>query len=84
MIGAIWSRNRSTIGIYIKEWSVRWEVVGTYLSDLDLTQEYLDAERPQILRDAEQDKVVILVDGKDFMIDDPKKNSAMKKAVWSD
>ena len=84
MIGSIWSRNTSSVGIYIKDWAPRWEVVGSYLSDLDLTQEYLDAERPQIFRDAAQDKVAILVDGKDFMIDDPKKNSAMKKAVWSD
>ena len=84
MIGAIWSRNRSSIGIYVKDWAAKWEIAGSYLSDLDLTQEYLDAERPQIFRDAEQDKVAILVDGKDFMIDDPKKNSAMKKACWSD
>ena len=84
MIGAIWNRSGWSIGAYIKEWAPRWEVVGSYLSDLDLTQEYLDAERPLIFRDASQDKVAILVDGKDFMIDDPKKNSAMKKAVWSD
>ena len=73
MIGAIWSRNRSSIGINVKVWAARWETAGTYLSDLDLTQEYLDAERPQIFRDADQDKVAILVDSKDFTIDDPKK-----------
>ena len=35
-------------------------------------QEYLDTERPQIFRDAAQDIVAILVDGKDLTIDDPK------------
>ena len=84
VIGAIWNRSRCIIGVYIKDWSIRWEVAGSYLSDLDITQEYLDAERPQIFRDADQDRVAILVDGKDFMVDDPKKNSAMKRAMWSD
>lgn len=84
VIGAIWSRSRCIVGIYIKEWSQCWEVAGSYLSDLDLTQAYLDAERPKIFSDADEENVAILVDGKDFMIDDPKKNSAMKKAVWSD
>ena len=65
-------------------WAPRWEMVGSYLSELDLTQQYLDAERPKIFVDADQVNVSVLVDGKDFMIDDPKKNSAMKKAVWSD
>ena len=84
MIGAIWSRSRHSVGVYVSEWAPRWETVGSYLSELDLTQEYLDAERPQIFADADQNKVSVLVDGKDFMLDDPKKNSAMKKAVWSD
>ena len=84
VIGAIWSRKKNTVGVYIKEWADRWEVAGSYLSDLDLSQAYLDAERPQIFRDAEQENVAVLVDGKDFMIDDPKKNSAMKRACWSD
>ena len=84
MIGAIWSRGRHSVGVYVSEWAPRWETVGSYLSELDLTHEYLDAERPQIFIDADQVKVSVLVDGKDFMLDDPKKNSAMKKAVWSD
>ena len=84
MIGAIWSRGRHSVGVYMNEWAPRWETAGSYLSELDLTQEYLDAERPQIFIDADQVKVSVLVDGKDFMLDDPKKNSAMKKAVWSD
>jgi hypothetical protein len=84
VIGAIWNRSRCLVGVYINDWAQRWEVAGSYLSDLDLTQSYLDAERPQIFRDAEQENVAILVDGKDFMIDDPKKNSAMKRACWSD
>ena len=84
VIGAIWNRSRCLVGVHINDWAQRWEVAGSYLSDLDLTQAYLDAERPLIFRDAEQDNVAILVDGKDFMIDDPKKNSAMKRACWSD
>lgn len=84
MIGSIWSRNRNSVAAYMSEWAPRWEVVGSYLSELDLTQEYLDSERPKIFTDADQVDVAILVDGKDFMIDDPKKNSALKRAVWSD
>lgn len=84
VIGAIWNRSRCIVGVYINVWAQRWEVAGSNLSDLDLTQAYLDAERPQIFRDAEQENVAVLVDGKDFMIDDPKKNSAMKRACWSD
>ena len=84
MIASIWSRCRTTVGSYMTMWAPRWEMVGSYLSELDLTQEYLDSERPKIFVDADQVNVSVLVDGKDFMIDDPKKNSAMKKAVWSD
>ena len=84
MIGSIWNRCRTAVGAYITEWAPKWEMVGSYLSELDLTQEYLDRERPKIFTDADQVNVSILVDGKDFMIDDPKKNSALKRAVWSD
>ena len=84
MIGAIWSRCRTAVGSYMTMWARRWEMVGSYLSELDLTQEYLDSERPQIFVDADQVNMSVLVDGKDFMIDDQNKNSAMKKAVWSD
>ena len=44
----------------------------------------LGCRRPLIFRDAEQENVAILVDGKGFMVDDPKKNSAMERAYWSD
>lgn len=52
--------------------------------DLDISNEYLNAERPQMFSDANQREVAVLVDGKDFMINDPKKNSAIKQATWSD
>lgn len=63
---------------------MKWGRAGENLTDLDLTADYLNAERPQIFIDANQEDVAVLVDGKDFMLNDPKKNSAIKRATWSD
>jgi hypothetical protein len=84
MLGAIWNRRRTVIGKYILVWSQRWGRAAENLIDLDLTTEYLNEERPRIFTDAGQENVAVLVDGKDFMINDPKKNSAIKRACWSD
>lgn len=84
ILGAIWNRRRTVIGKYILAWSQRWGRAAESLIDLDLTTEYLNEERPKIFTDAGQECVAVLVDGKDFMINDPKKNSAIKRACWSD
>lgn len=84
MLGLIYDRNRTSIGIYVSFGAAKWGVAGEILSILDLTKEYLDYERPQIFTDASHQSVSVLVDGKDFMTDDPKKNSAIKRAMWSD
>ena len=84
ILGAIWNRRRTVIGKYILVWSQRWGRAAENLIDLDLTTEYLNEERPKIFTDAGQENVAVLVDGKDFMINDPKKNSAIKRACWSD
>ena len=84
ILAAIWNRGRTTVGKYVLEWSVRWGRAAENMTDLDLSTEYLHAERPQIFSDADQKDVAVLVDGKDFMINDPKKNSAIKRATWSD
>lgn len=81
VLAAIWNRR---IGKYVIEWSVRWGRAAENMIDLDLSTEYLNSERPQIFSDADQKDVAVLVDGKDFMINDPKKNSAIKRATWSD
>ena len=52
----------------VLEWSVKWG----------------RAAENMIFSDANQREVAVLVDGKDFMINDPKKNSAIKRATWSD
>mmetsp|Transcript_127 Transcript_127/g.151 ORF Transcript_127/g.151 Transcript_127/m.151 type:complete len:776 (-) Transcript_127:6-2333(-) len=83
-IALIFNRDRTSVGRFIMSWAPRWETVGTYLSDLDINEKYLKQERPQIFTDAGQDKIAIIVDGKDFMIHDLKSNSALKKAAWSD
>ena len=46
IIGAIWNKSRCLVDVYINDWAQRWEVVGSYLSNLNLTQSYLDAEGP--------------------------------------
>lgn len=84
VLAAIWNRGRTVIGKYVIEWSVRWGRADENMIDLDLSAEYLNSERPQIFSDADQKDVAVLVDGKDFMINDPKKNSAIKRATWSD
>ena len=84
ILAAIWNRGRTVIGKYVLEWSVRWGRAAENMTDLDLSTEYLNSERPQIFCDADQREVAVLVDGKDFMINDPKKNSAIKRATWSD
>ena len=84
ILGAIWNRRRTVIGKYILAWSQRWGRAAENLTDLDLSTEYLNGERPKIFSDAGQENVAVLVDGKDFMINDPKKNSAIKRACWSD
>lgn len=38
MIGSIWNRCRTTVGAYITEWVPKWEMVGSYLSELDLAK----------------------------------------------
>lgn len=84
ILAAIWNRGRTVIGKYVLEWSVKWGRAAENMIDLDISNEYLNAERPQIFSDANQREVAVLVDGKDFMINDPKKNSAIKRATWSD
>ena len=84
ILGAIRNRRHTVIGKYILAWSQRWGRAAENLIDLDLTTEYLDEERPKIFTDAGQEKVAVLVDGNVFMINDPKKNSAIKRACWSD
>ena len=84
ILGAIWNRSRTLVGGYVVEWSLKWGRAGENLTELDLTADYLSAERPQIFIDANQEDVAVLVDGKDFMVNDPKKNSAIKRATWSD
>ena len=80
----IFSRNRTTVGVYVTFGAAKWGEAGEHLSILELTKEYLDHERPQIFTDANHQSVAALVNGKDFMTADPKQNSAIKKGMWSD
>ena len=84
LLNLIFSRNRTTVGVYVTFGAAKWGEAGENLSILELTKEYLDHERPQIFTDANHQSVAALVDGKDFMTADPKQNSAIKKGMWSD
>lgn len=84
LLGLIFNRKRTTVGSYVTFGAEKWGEAGENLSILDLTKEYLDHERRQIFTDANHHTVGALVDGKDFMTADPKQNSAIRKAMWSD
>jgi hypothetical protein len=58
--------------------------MGRAAESLDLTNKCLTEERPKVFTDAGRENVAVLVGRKDSVVNDPKENSAIKRACWSD
>jgi hypothetical protein len=84
MLALIWGRTQQSINLYVQECSPKWGQMGRFLSILDLNEEYLDAEIPEVFKELGLGKVGAMPDGKDFATDTPRGDSTMSKASYSD
>ena len=84
MLALIWGRVQSSINFYVHECAPMWGEVGRHLSILDIDEEYLNAEIPDAFTDLGLGKVGAMPDGKDFMTDTSRVNTAIGRAMWSD
>ena len=83
MMGAMWGRERTTIGRYVDEWADRWGEAGESFSILPITEEDIIALCPKSYKEQGLDKVGAVPDGKDFMIDVPRITPLLTRASHS-
>lgn len=83
-LAGIYGVHYTSISRYITKWAPRWGDIGLDLSILHLTPEYLKKSCPKEFRDSGMQNVAALVDGKVFKTEDCRKNSAIKRAMYSD
>jgi hypothetical protein len=64
----MWDRDRRMIGQYINKWAPKWGKMGRYLSNLDITESFLDATLPESYRAVGLTKICGVPDGKHIFI----------------
>jgi len=83
-LATIWGCSLRSIARYIDTWAEKWGHAGQLLSILPITEKFLEYAVPQAFKDAGLEKVGALVDGKVFMTEVCRANSAVKRASWND
>ena len=79
-----YGRVNSVISDCIQEWAPKWGKIGQLLSILPINERFLIDETPAEYLIEGFDKVAVLVDGKDYMTDVIRQNSAYQRAMFSD
>jgi hypothetical protein len=74
----------SVISDCIQEWAPKWGKIGQLLSILPINERFLIDEAPAEYLIEGFDRVAVLVDGKDYMTDVIRQNSAYQRAMFSD
>ena len=79
----IWSRHRRTIGRYCAEWIPKWGSAGEHLSILGLSEAFLTKTMPAAYTAEGLNKICGLPDGKDFLCDTIRRNTALTRSQFS-
>lgn len=82
-IGFIWGIGASAVSKIKKHWMPQWGYVGRALTDLELYADYVEKERPNEYVDNDLGDCGCQCDGKDFMTESFRKNSALNRAQQS-
>lgn len=82
--GRIYGISHPQVSKIMKQFAPEWGKIGTYLSMLTVTPEYIKCAQTQHFIDAGHKECSFGCDGKDFMCEDVVSNSALLRCLWSD
>ena len=80
VLGLIWGVVRRQISRIVKSWSGKWGKIGTCLSHLDITAEYLDMECPDEYAENDLETAGTQCDRKDYKSKTSQKSSTLNQA----
>ena len=82
-IGFIWGTSRPTVSRIKTKWFWQWGYAGMILTNLELYKDYVNLERPDDYYDNSLGDMGCQCDGKDFLTESVRKNSALNRSQRS-